>query len=270
MAPHLILVFDAPAASFGGTAIDNLGVVADFPLRSMLSGLLANALGYDRTEADRLDALQARLVHAAALVRAGHRQRDYQTARLFEKDAGWTTRGTPEGRAPSPSFTWDDRYEAERGSRLKSLTHQRHRDFDADARTLVALRLDPPDADPDLDALAAALERPERPLFIGRKPHLPSRPLLAGLEDAPDPLAALAHRMAAEGFHHARTQWATAPGAPIVEGGEVEGDGFALRIARRCRVADERRHRTGVHAGDREVWEGEITLRDRVLDEATS
>ena len=255
MPDHLILALEAPAISFGGEAVDNYGVVRDFPARSMLTGLLANALGYDRSEADRLDALQARLMHAVALVRPGRRRREYQTARLFEKDAGWTTRGAPEGRASSPSFTWDARFEAERGVRLKSLTHQRHRDYDADAMALVALRLVPSDEAPRLDDLASALERPERPLFIGRKPHLPSRPILYGPPvAAAGPLGALAVALAGEGAREVRVQWNAHPDAQ--PGAELNGAGYELRVTGRTRVADLRRHGTGVHSGDREVAEG--------------
>ncbi len=166
--------------SFGGDVIDNRGVVRDFPARSMLTGLIGNALGYDRADADALDALQSRIIDASALVRPGRRSRDYQTARLFEKDVGWTTRGRPEGRASSPSFTWDDRYESERGVRMKALTHQRYRDYDADALTLVAIALREEPSGPDMDDIERALDRPERPLFIGRKPHLPSGPIGRG------------------------------------------------------------------------------------------
>ena len=232
--------------AFGGETIDNRGVVRDFPARSMLAGLLGNALGLDRTEGDRLDALQNRINHAAARVRAGNRRQDYQTARLFEKDAGWTTRGRPEGRASSPSFTWDADWEAARCERAKSLTHQRYRDFDADAAIWVALSLAP--GDPDIDAAAEALERPERPLFIGRKPFIPSCPILAGRIAALDPLAALATALAGAPGDHS-VQW--------------QGDtGVDLRTTRTVRLADLRRFSAGVHGGTREAHEGILTITE--------
>ena len=43
---HLILRLEAPLMAFGGETIDNLGVVRRFPSASMLTGLLANALGW--------------------------------------------------------------------------------------------------------------------------------------------------------------------------------------------------------------------------------
>ena len=58
---------------------------------------------------------------------------------------------------------------------------------------LVALRLEPADLAPDLDALSQALAFPSRPLFLGRKPCAPAVPILAGACDAasvPDALQA--------------------------------------------------------------------------------
>lgn len=273
MTPHLILTLEAPAMSFGGEAIDNRGVVRDFPARSMLTGLIANALGWDRTEGDRLDALQAQIEFASVRLRDGRRRQDYQTARLFERDAGWTTRGSPEGRASSPSFTWDRDWEAARGIRAKSLTHQRFRDFDADALVLVALSLAGED-DPDLDAVARALARPERPLFLGRKPSLPSGPICDPVRiAAPTPVDALFHRIASMGWQGAaRASWAPSPeDAPgrsrhlgRTDGGPSGVEAITLRgtiaTERRARAADERRHRTGVHGGSREIAEGLLTV----------
>lgn len=262
--------------AFGGEAIDNRGVVRDFPARSMLTGMIANALGWDRTEGAALDALQARIDFAAARRREGHRGQEYQTARLFEKDAGWTTRGRPEGRASSPSFTWDERWEAERGQRAKSLTHQRYRDFDADACVIVALTLDPAEAEPDLDEVAAALNRPERPLFIGRKPFIPSGPICARPPlPAPSAIHALALALVREGaVGSVEAQWSPGgsdlPGATrVLDAPGIEWPaqndgtplaGAALRTGRRSRIADERRHVAGVHGGSREVAQGTLTI----------
>ena len=59
---------------------------------------------------------------------------------------------------------------------------------------LVALTLDPAEAVPTLDQLAAALDHPARPLFIGRKTCLPSTPVrLDGPLPATDATAALRH-----------------------------------------------------------------------------
>ena len=85
MRRHLILNLEAPLMAFGGETIDNLGVIRWFPAASMLTGLLANALGWRRVEAEEHQQLQDRLVFAARIDREPHggvRLTDFQTAQL--------------------------------------------------------------------------------------------------------------------------------------------------------------------------------------------
>jgi len=165
MPDHLILKLEAPLMAFGGTMIDANGPTLDLPIRSMVTGLIANALGWHRGDRDRHQALQDRLVMGARLDRPGTALRDFQTAQLGANDKGWTTRGIPEGRAG--------------GAATYKSPHIRLRHYRADAFVTVALRLDPPDGDPTIATVEAALKAPARPLFIGRKSCLPSRPVLA-------------------------------------------------------------------------------------------
>lgn len=176
MQTYLRLVLEAPLLAFGGEAVDALGVVEDFPAASMLTGLLASALGWQRHHRTALARLQQRLHYAARIDREGHRLTDFQTAQLGKDDQGWTTRGVPEGRA---------------GATYGS-PHIRRRDYDADKRVVVALRLDDVDEAPTLANLAAALDEPARPLFLGRKPCLPSSRIFAGIVEAETLLDALA------------------------------------------------------------------------------
>ena len=46
----LALRLEAPLMSFGGVLVDNRGVTEPFPTRSMLAGLIANALGHDHRD----------------------------------------------------------------------------------------------------------------------------------------------------------------------------------------------------------------------------
>lgn len=179
MPRHLILVLEGPLLSFGAEAVDARGVVADFPAASMLTGLLANALGWRRTDRDAHARLQARLRFAARIEagREGERLTDFQTAQLGATDHGWTTRGAPEGRAG--------------GAGTYRSPHIRRRDYDADKQVMVALYLDPVEEAPTLDDLAAALVSPARPIFLGRKSCLPSRPIFESIVEAPNLLAAL-------------------------------------------------------------------------------
>lgn len=231
MARHLVLVLDAPLVAFGGETIDNLGVIGDFPALSMITGLFANAMGWDRGEAARHDRLQARLKLGSLLRRSGRRLRDFQTAQLDGNDRGWTTRGVPEARAGA-------------GSSYAG-PHLRYRDFHADRVTQVVVRLDPADEAPTLDDIATALDRPQRPLFIGRKPCIPTRRLVERWVDAAGVLDAL-QRLVDAGIDPTGlpAQW------PEGEG-ELAGD-------RLSDLGDERRWRTGLHGGWRAVRTGLI------------
>ena len=211
--------------SFGREAVDALGPVSDFPAASMLTGLLANALGWRREWRDRHARLQARLHFAARLDRPGTRLTDFQTAQLGRDDRGWTTRGAPEGRAG--------------GAATYNSPHIRRREYDADARVTVALRLLDAAEAPTLDELAAALDAPARPLFLGRKPCLPSAPLFGELVSAPGLLDALAAVPPPDDAGPFRVL------LPLAEGA-------ALRDERRW-VTDGRNWTAGVHAGGREV-----------------
>ena len=232
----LVLRLEAPLLAFGGVAVDQVGVTRDFPAASMLTGLLANALGYRRTEWRKHQALQDRLVFAA------RRERetvfglltDTQNAQLGGKDKGWTTWGTPEGRD-------GDSYDR---------PHRRRRDYHADACVVVALRVAPTDTAPDLETLAAALDRPARPLFIGRKPCLPSLPLRQkDTITAPDAYAALQDFPPEQSAPEClRAIW------PLGEGPET-----GEAVTRILDLPDLRNWRTGLHGGVRKVVEGNIT-----------
>ena len=111
------------------------------------------------------------------------------------------------------------------------------RDYLADHDCRVVLRLAPVDG-PTLEDLAAALDRPARPLFIGRKPCLPLGPIFAVWVDAEDARAALASLGIA-----GRAIWRAS-----------EGD--LPDRARQVELADLRNWRSGPHGGARIVVEG--------------
>lgn len=234
---HLILNLEAPLMAFGGEIIDNYGVIRWFPSASMITGLLANALGWRRTEGERHQQLQERLTFAARIDRepAGRvRMRDFQTAQLTNAKF-WTTRGEPEGRG---------------GGGGSSFTHLRYRDYFVDMRVTVALRLDPADATPTLDDLATALEQPARPLFIGRKPCLPSAPLFSCFNNGDTALAALLAASLENPPEAIRLLWP--------DGEDVAG----VALSRTYMLTDERNWISGLHGGGRPVCEGSID-RDR-------
>ena len=247
---HLILNLEAPIMAFGGEMIDNLGVTRWFPSASMLTGLLASSLGWRRTDRGMHQRLQDRLVFAARIDRepqGGVRLRDFQTAQLGGRDRGWTTRGRPEGRSG--------------GANTYLAPHLRYRDYFADMRVTVAMRLQPEDESPDLVGLGSALDQPARPLFIGRKPCLPSVPLLVGTIEAETALAALIDTAVEAGtYAHAsvRLQWPDGEGVPDI------------RPANTAMITDQRNWVSGLHGGGRLVCEGSLSIDSFPVAGATS
>ena len=163
---------------------------------------------------------------------------DFQTAQLGRNDRGWTTRGAPEGRAG--------------GDRTYDAPHLRYRDFFADMRVTVALRLEPADDAPTLDDLANALDEPARPLFIGRKPCLPTARLNGGLRDAYSSLTALIDTPLDE------DDSANGTVSVLWADGESHDE---VRPTNTYMLTDERNWRSGLHGGGRLVHEGAVAAR---------
>lgn len=238
---HLVLRLEAPLMAFGGETIDNLGVIRPFPAASMITGLFANALGWRRIERQRHQALQDRVVFAARIDRepaGGGRLIDFQTAQLGAKDQGWTRRGEPEGRAG--------------GANTYLAPHLRYRDYHADMCVTVVLRLSSENPLPTLDDLGDALQEPKRPLFIGRKPCLPSAPLFGGFVEGDTALQAMLNVPLInpqEAQESVKLLWPTNDGAPDE----------SMRITRPSyMLTDQRNWTSGLHGGGRRVSEGTV------------
>lgn len=246
---HLVLHLESPLMAFGGETIDQLGVTRRFPAASMLTGLLGNALGWRRTEGKAHQDLQDRLVFAARIDREPSPRwpiRDFQTVQLSRRDKGWTTRGAPESRKGGHT-TYDS-------------PHIRRRDYLADMVMTVALRLDPEGKAPDLDTLADALERPARPLFIGRKPCLPSARLFGGFAEGRSALDALLGWPLHIVSDSRRTYDSTAPVHVIwAETEQVLG----ISSAHTYLITDHRNwDSSGLHGGSRAVCEAHVPRTD--------
>lgn len=232
----LLMRFDAPMMSFGTVAVDAIGHTAPFPGRSLLTGLLGNALGWDHRDADALTRLQSRILHAVRRDRGGEIRTDYQTVDLGQPflldEVAWTTWGRLDPRGGS--------------SENKVGTHIRHRDYLVDSAFTVALALDPADEAPNIEALAAALQHPARPLFLGRKSCLPAdriflaRSRAASLVDAVREAPHARHRRDRD----TRLWWP-----------EREGERRDLH-SHRITVTDERDWHNQVHVGAYAMFEG--------------
>jgi CRISPR system Cascade subunit CasD len=245
----LILRFDAPLMSFGAPIVDQHGEINPYPALSMMTGLLGNALGVDHSEFDRLERLQARLRYASRQDRRGRQIEDYQTVDLskpyMDDDRAWTTRGELETR---------------KGGSASSGTHIRYRDYWADAVHTVAVALDPPDEAPTLDALAAAVKDPARPLFLGRKPCLPAGSLFAGrlqTDSLPEALARAPLHDRHDDTDRHPAWWPTHPDDPKPQ--DENPDGPIIEDMRRP-ITDRRDWENQIHTGERWLAEGTIRV----------
>ena len=230
----LVLRLEAPLLAFGGVTIDQVGITRDFPAASMITGFLANALGWQRTEWQAHQALQDRLIFAVRRDRENPAGIliDMQNAKLEANERGWTTYGKPEGRA---------------GASYNS-PHRRQREYHADACVTVVLRLEPAEDSPDLNKIAEALDRPARPIFLGRKTCLPSSPLRVCNTSASSAYEALQRVPAVYvSLNPLRALWP-----------QQEGPNQGRQVHRIVALPDIRNWKTGMHGGTRVVVEGTV------------
>lgn len=236
----LRLRFSAPLMSFGGPLTDSLGRTEEFPQRSMLVGMIGNALGLDHREGDQLQRLQARLRYAARQDRPGTHLVDYQTVDLSEDamvGTGWTTAHVLETR----------------GGASGEGTHIRYRHYLADASYVVALALAPADEDPTLAAVERALREPERPLFIGRKCCIPATPLVIDRVKAAtlyEAAVTCPRERRREGGGRAKLWWS-----------EADAPAEVSARAREIEVHDARDWVNQIHVGRRYMREGEVVFQ---------
>lgn len=243
IAEVLLLRLEAPLMSFGGVAVDDRRVTDELPGLSMLTGLLANALGFDHGETEKLDRLQQRLRFAVRQDAPGELVSDFHTVDLGQEELrqGWTTTGEVEGR---------------KGGAASSGTHIRRREYLADAAYTVAVSLDPAEESPNLDDLQSALSSPERPLFVGRKSCLPSRPIL---DSATGPVRVAAQSVigALVSTPPLRAGRRPDPSEPLrVWWSADESPPESVSVGRRLPVWDRRDWKTQIHTGRRWLLEG--------------
>lgn len=253
MAEFLLIRLEGPLQAWGDVALDPRRPTRDFPSRSALAGLLANALGWHHMDGGRITALQDSLRYAVREDRTPQRLVDYQTADLGRIGrSGWTRWGVEE-----------------RGGSAADGTQLLWKHYLADGSFLVALTLD--DRAPiTLDDLEAALRRPARPLFLGRKGCLPALPLLERPRhrvEAASSHAALAEAPLVEQPYHraqARHSRGTADRASSVtvklRCWYAPGDGPDAEPAQLQQIWDRRDFSANRFEGGRKIVEGSITL----------
>lgn len=242
--PYLILVLQAPLIAYGKEAVDSIRPTDHMPGRSMLTGLLGNAIGYRRKDADQLAQLQACIRYAARTehsVQMNASVRDFHTAQLGARDAAWTTYGVPERRAGGPGLT--------RAPEIRDVHYL------AETRSVVALSLAESGLGLTLPDVAQALRMPARPLFVGRKCCLPERPVLEGKVSAENDTEALHMVELGPDVKQSRVQW---------DGSEHHE---SVRKTHELWVSDLKDWRNGVHVGRRMVNRGVVVLSDQDVNE---
>jgi len=243
----LLLRFDAPMMSFGTVAVDAIGHTSPFPGRSLLTGLLGNALGYDHRDADRLMQLQTRILHAVRRDCGGEVRTDYQTVDLGQPslldEVAWTTWGRLDPRGGS--------------GENKVGTHIRRRDYLVDSVFTLAVTLVPTDEAPDIAAIEAALRKPARPLYLGRKSCIPAAPLVLRRSRAPSLRQAVkdepAPKIGGRERSSRRLWW------------PVGDDPAHESSSHRVTITDARDWHNQVHVGTYDMYEGHV---DRPAEEA--
>lgn len=175
MSNILLVRLEAPLQAWGDAAYDTRRPTRTYPTRSALAGLFASALGLTYRDGVVTARLHDTLRCAVRADRVGTVVTDFQTAELATSPSGWTRWGIE--RRDIGNVTRTVRVRGRRP--FPSATQILLKGYLADASFLAAVSLGP-NAPVMLDDLAAALKRPARPLFLGRRACLPSRPLFEG------------------------------------------------------------------------------------------
>lgn len=160
---YLIFQLQAPLSAWGETAVGEYRPSANYPSESALIGLLAAALGIDRSDEDQHQTLLAELSFAIGVQSAGRLLRDYQTAQV-------------PGRVSLKNRPHRTRRDELNMPKEELNTILSTRDYRQDAACLVAVQTKNDSAFSLVD-LALAIQQPKFVLYLGRKTCPPSLPL---------------------------------------------------------------------------------------------
>lgn len=266
---HLVLRLKAPLAAAGVMSGEELRRTADVPTRSMILGLVGNAMGLDRTnraDMGRLDRLQAATRFAVLMLCVPGRWTDVQNARVPTPDFDDVSRRfTSGGRiADAPELViGQSTRDAKKLAEFLKKPVQRRKQYLTDLHALVALSPANDGWPEDPSALCEALRAPARALWIGRKACQPSAPVLpirALMEADSGPHAlvrscaeAIERDALARGREVLDLLWeeAPAPGSHAAESLGIAG-GFATELP------DRKDWIRGVHTGTSVLWRGTL------------
>lgn len=288
MPAHLVLRLEAPFASAGTVAGEEVRPTGGAPTRSMVLGLLGNALGLDRTRpADmrRLDRLQAGTRFSTLVLTEPGRWADVQNNRT-PSDRLKATHLVP--REPARPGDTAARLQAggrisdhplaygigpaEDVERIQDLLHkaprQRIKHYLTGLRALAALSPADDGWPEPPDGLAVALRHPARALWIGRKNCPPSAPVCLRdplIEAANGPEALL--RAAATGMDEEELAPAAGDAASAVlwweadpEPGGATASGLGITGGFATVVVDRRDWVQGLHNAASTMWRGTVAV----------
>lgn len=242
---YLVMHFEAPLMSFGAPAVGEIRPTEIWPSLSMVTGIVANALGYQAYERERLQHLQNIICFGTRIESLGYTLIDFQTAQLSKKeDLLWRSDGTGPDERAGGDFTY-------------SAPTLRYKHYLNGFIISLVLSLSPEENGLTINNVAKALYYPERPLFIGRACCIPSGPLFRGewieAETIPDALASLKTN-GGVGNEKLNAEWPERSGTTFP---------FILN-SRKVRRTDMRDWINDMHAGERIVFRGEIRRKERI------
>jgi CRISPR system Cascade subunit CasD len=264
MSHHLVLRLKAPIASFGVISGEEVRRTGDFPTRSQAWGLIGNAMGLDRGRAEdmaRLNRLQSATAFAALLLGTGEVWTDVQNARTPGELEAPSERIARGGRlTDDPDLLAAPASHSKRFKEFMAKPVQRQKQYLTGVHAIVALS---PVSDwpENPDDLAAALRRPARPLWIGRKACPSSAPVffLKNPVEAPDGVSALVtclddplERKPARAQGKLALLWEGRPEPRSSFGGWMVEGGFPTR------VFDRRDWVQGIHTGESVLRRGSL------------
>ena len=185
MTSYLVFQLYGPMAAWGDVAVGESRVTAALPSRSALLGLLAAAIGLQRTDEANLNELSSSVRFGVLVLSSGHFLRDYHTVQVPPTSA----------LKRRPSRTRKDELsvpKSELGTILSA------RDYRTDARYLIAVE-SVVAGKFALERLQTALRKPVFPLYLGRKACPPSLPLNPRIVEADNLLRSFQTVLAREG-----------------------------------------------------------------------
>ena len=235
----LILKLESTMLSFGDVAVDEFRPTARHPFKSMVVGMLSNALGYKRTDWSKIEDLQSGVKIASRIDREGNLMTDYQTA--------LTNPNNPK----EPTFinreSWTTKAVLNRTVKNDENAIQICRDYLIDASITVAIASSNEEV---LSKCISAVKRPARPLFIGRKTCIPTRPIFEAEANADSLFEVLSTYPTTDGRMEASVR---------TEGNENH---LYEEVCREFLIRDEKDWANGFHAYERPVAEGIVKIKE--------